>query len=70
MSGSLQPRADEVMNAIRSGYQTIDEGDEFWEGFEKYLVSLGYVRVSDAPCICPDNGRHGHLPECRWIRRS
>lgn len=68
MIGALQPLADEVMSAIHSGYQTIDEGDEFWQGFEKYLVGRGYVRLTDAPCSCPDRGRHGHMPECGWVR--
>src|SRR5436309_3104560 len=62
------PRHDEVMSAIRAGYESIDDGDDFWKGFAGYLRSQGYTWVGDAPCTCPDGGRHGHMPECRWLR--
>ncbi len=68
IASSALPRTDEVMSAIRAGYQSIDHGDDFWTGFDSYLRSQGYTWVGDAPCTYPDRGRHGHIPECRWRR--
>jgi hypothetical protein len=56
------------MAAITAGYHAIDGAEDFWSGFEGHLEDLGYRWVADAPCTCPDRGRHGHMPECRWLR--
>ena len=46
----------------------IDEGDTFYTGFYEYLGSMGYRLRDDAACTCADDGAHGHLPECRWLK--
>ena len=65
---TMQPSADEVTDAFYAGYRTIDDGDGFEPGFEDHLENLGYHRTEEAPCTCPDLGRHGHMTECRWVR--
>ena len=65
---ALGPTDDEVVDAERAGFSAIDDGQGFWYGFENHLMGLGYEHVHAAPCSCPDDGRHGHMPECRWFR--
>ena len=64
----MQPTYDEIREAFQEGFQSIDEGDSFYAGFNSYLESIGCVRRDDIPCTCPDHGAHGHLPECRWVK--
>lgn len=59
---------DEVDQAFMAGFETIDEGLTFDDGFGDYLTSRGYRHEQGSPCTCSDQGRHGHLPECRWTR--
>jgi len=63
----VHPTPEELRQAFLAGFQTIDEGETFYTGFEAFLTSLGYCKRDDAPCICCDGGMHGHLPECRWV---
>ena len=64
----MQPAFDELRHAFQLGFQSIDEGDTFYAGFNKYLASLGYQLRDDRACTCPDGGAHGHMPECRWVK--
>ena len=64
----MQPTYDEIRNAFQEGFQSIDEGDSFYAGFNTYLESIGCVKRDDIPCTCSDQGAHGHLPECRWVK--
>lgn len=63
-----RPPNEDVVRAMRAGYASIDAGDDFWEGFNDALIALGY-RLLMAACTCPDGGRHGHMPECGWVRQ-
>lgn len=68
--GMKLPSHEEVLSAFRAGYQSIDEGGNFYDGFNAFLVSNGYSKVQSVSCTCPDLGRHGHMPECRWMRNA
>ena len=63
-----QPTREELRQAFQAGFQSIDEGESFYTGFYVSLTSMGYRAHEDIPCTCPDGGRHGHLPECRWVK--
>jgi len=65
---ALAPTGDQVVEAEHAGFGAIDDGQGFWYGFENHLMGLGYAHVDEAPCSCPDDGLHGHMPECRWLR--
>ena len=65
---ALGPTLDDVLAAEHAGFVSIDDGHGFLYGFENQMDGLGYRRVDEAPCNCPDKGGHGHLPECRWFR--
>lgn len=62
------PTREELRQAFQHGFDSIDSGDTFYEGFYAYLESLGYLKQANSRCTCPDNGVHGHLPECRWLK--
>ena len=64
----MQPTQEELKEAFKAGFQSIDDGDGFYQGFDSYLEASGYVKQEQIPCTCPDGGAHGHLPECRWIK--
>ena len=64
----MQPTREELRQAFEAGFQSIDEGDNFYTGFHAFLESRGYRKREDARCTCSDGGAHGHLPECRWVR--
>lgn len=64
----MQPTREELRKAFGAGFQSIDEGETFYVGFHAYLESIGYRKKEDIPCTCPDEGVHGHLPECRWVK--
>ena len=64
----MQPTHEELRQAFQAGFQSIDEGETFYTGFEASLTSLGYRRQDEAQCTCRDGGAHGHLPECRWVK--
>ena len=65
---AVQPTQEELRQAFQAGFQSIDEGETFYMGFEAFLASLGYHKKDAAPCTCWDGGAHGHLPECRWMK--
>lgn len=65
---AVQPTSDEVLDAFQAGYRSIDDGQGFYYGFENHLAGLGYAHIPGTTCTCPDFGRHGHMPECRWLR--
>ncbi len=65
---AVGPTIDDILDALRVGYHSIDDGEGFWDGFDGHLTSLGYRHGSATPCSCPDSGAHGHMPECRWVR--
>jgi len=67
MSGA-QPTREELQQAFQSGFQSIDAGGMFYHGFDACLESLGYRKHPNGRCTCPDDGAHGHLPECRWVK--
>ena len=62
------PTGEELRQAFQSGFQSIDAGDTFHHGFDACLESLGYQRQPGGRCTCADDGAHGHLPECRWVK--
>ena len=64
----LTPSTDLLRRAFAAGFESIDDGDTFYLGFNGYLSAAGYARRDDIPCTCPDQGAHGHQPECRWVR--
>jgi hypothetical protein len=64
----LTPSADQLRQAFAAGFDSIDDGDTFYLGFNGYLSAEGYTKREDIPCTCPDLGAHGHLPECRWVK--
>jgi hypothetical protein len=64
----VQPTEEELRHAFWAGFQSIDDGDSFYTGFNAYLTSLGYQRDQSTPCTCLDRGEHSHLPECRWVK--
>ena len=64
----MQPTQEELRPAFQAGFQSIDEGDTFYAGFYQYLELIGYRLQDDATCTCVDEGAHGHMPECRWLK--
>ena len=67
-SVSAQPNQQELREAFQAGFDSIDDGDGFYLGFNSYLESHGFGQSDDIPCTCSDNGAHGHQPECRWVK--
>jgi len=64
----LQPTHEELREAFKAGFQSIDEGYTFYAGFHSHLEASGYRQAEDTGCTCSDRGEHGHQPECRWLR--
>ena len=64
----MQPTQEELRQAFQAGFQSIDEGETFYTGFEACLASLGYRKKDETECTCRDGGAHGHMPECRWVK--
>jgi hypothetical protein len=64
----VQPTREELRQAFEAGFQSIDEGETFYTGFQAFLESSGYRKRPEAQCTCRDGGAHGHLPECRWMK--
>ena len=62
------PSREELRRAFQAGFQSIDDGDSFYSGFNACLASMGYQLADGVRCTCPDAGAHGHLPECRWVK--
>ena len=62
------PSKEVLRHAFAAGFESIDAGDTFYVGFDAYLILTGYIKRNDIPCTCSDNGAHGHLPECRWVK--
>jgi hypothetical protein len=62
------PSREELREAFRRGFDAIDAGESFYQGFHACLESLGYRKHPEERCTCPDRGTHGHLPECRWVK--
>jgi len=62
------PTREELHQAFERGFESIDAGDGFYQGFHQCLESLGYRKQPDGGCTCSDRGAHGHLPECRWVK--
>lgn len=65
---SLKPTREVLQAAFAAGFRSIDDGYTFYTGFDACLESKGYTKRDDIPCTCPDDGFHGHMPECRWIK--
>ena len=63
-----EPTQEELRQAFQAGFQSIDEGETFYTGFQAFLESLGYRQEEGIRCTCRDGGAHGHLPECRWVK--
>ena len=64
----LAPSTELLRRAFAAGFESIDDGDTFYLGFDNLLSAEGYVKRDDIPCTCSDRGAHGHLPECRWVK--
>jgi len=64
----VRPSREELRRAFQAGFQSIDAGDTFYAGFDTFLTSIGYRKRDEAACTCRDDGAHGHLPECRWMK--
>ena len=65
---ATQPSLDDLRWAFRAGFQSMDDGHTFYIGFHAFLESSGFRKQEDIPCTCPDEGGHGHMPECRWVK--
>lgn len=65
---AVQPSREELRHAFQAGFQSIDAGDTFYSGFYTFLTSIGYRKRDEFTCTCGDDGAHGHLPECRWMK--
>ena len=63
-----RPTQEELRQAFKAGFESIDEGNLFYLGFHAYLETMGYRKNRDIRCTCQDGGEHGHLPECRWLK--
>lgn len=63
-----RPSREELRRAFQAGFQSIDDGDSFYSGFNECLASMGYHHAGAMRCTCADGGAHGHLPECRWVK--
>ncbi|CAI8033833.1 hypothetical protein GBAR_LOCUS19084 [Geodia barretti] len=64
----LTPSKEVLQQAFAAGFDSIDDGDTFYQGFNACLSAQGYAKREDISCTCPDHGTHGHLPECRWVK--
>jgi hypothetical protein len=64
----VRPTREELRQAFQRGFESIDAGESFYAGFHACLEALGYRRRPDGRCTCPDQGAHGHQPECRWLK--
>jgi hypothetical protein len=62
------PTREELRQAFQHGFDSIDTGDSFYQGFDACLESLGYRKQPTSRCTCSDGGTHGHLPECRRVK--
>ena len=67
-SVSAQPSLEQLREAFQAGFNSIDDGDGFYLGFQAFLKDHGFELQEDIPCTCSDNGAHGHQPECRWVK--
>lgn len=65
---TVTPTREVLREAFAAGFRSIDDGDTFNTGFDSHLESSGYAKREDIPCTCPDDGFHGHMPECRWVK--
>ena len=63
-----QPSYQELRDAFQAGFDSIDDGDGFYSGFNAFLEHHGYQMREDLLCTCIDRGAHGHQPECRWVK--
>ena len=63
-----QPEREELRLAFQAGFNSIDDGDSFYTGFNAFLEERGYRLEAQISCTCIDNGDHGHQPECRWVK--
>ena len=64
----MEPTHEELRRAFKAGFQSIDDGETFYDGFQEYLGTLGFKHVEETSCTCQDGGAHGHMPECRWVK--
>ena len=64
----LTPSKETLRQAFTAGFESIDDGESFYRGFNACLSAQGYTKRDDIPCTCPDHGTHGHQPECRWVK--
>ncbi len=67
-SVSAQPSHEQLKEAFQAGFDSIDDGDGFYLGFQLFLENHGFGKRDDIPCTCSDDGAHGHQPECRWVK--
>jgi len=51
------PTREELRQAFQSGFDSIDAGDTFSQGFVGCLESLGYRKRADERCTCADEER-------------
>ena len=64
----MEPTQQEIRQAFWDGFQSIDDGHSFYDGFYDSLKSLGFTKPDQTQCTCPDLGAHGHMPECGWVK--
>ena len=65
---TAKPSHEQLRAAFQAGFDSIDDGDGFYYGFQSFLEKHGFGIRDDIPCTCVDDGAHGHQPECRWVR--
>ena len=65
---AIHPSHDELREAFKAGFNSIDDGDGFYFGFHAFLEHHGFGLREDLACTCSDDGANGHQPECRWVK--
>ena len=51
-----EPTQEELRQAFQAGFQSLDEGETFYAGFEAFLESLGYRKEGGVRCTCRSVG--------------
>ena len=64
----MKPTNDEIREAFQAGLQQIYDGTTFYSGSNAHVEAVGCVKRDDIPCARSDQGSHGHLLECRWVK--
>ena len=47
-----------------------DDANDFFPAFDAWMLVNGYEYDGGLHCNCPDEGEHGHLPWCGYVKAS